>query len=198
MPRPNAAMIALLLALAASTPSRAVAQTYQVDPAHTSVVFSVSHMGFSFTYGMFDKAEGAVTLSDDPKECSFAMTIEVGSIDTGNADRDKHLLNPDFFHAEKNPQITFKSESVTIGSDDEGRTLYEATGPMTMCGVTNKVTLPIALVGQGSDPWGGERVGFVCQTVVDRTSFGMTGGVDAIGKEVSVVVSFEALPPKSE
>ncbi|MEQ8848297.1 YceI family protein [Botrimarina sp.] len=184
----------LLLALVAGA---AQAASYQVDPSHTSVVFSISHMGLSYTYGMFRECSGQVDFdSADPSAARFRLTIPVASIDTMNAKRDEHLQAADFFDAEKFPQIAFESTSVEPTTGPDGKPLYNVTGKLTLHGVTKEVTLPVRLLGESSGPSGGPRVGFHCQTTLKRSDFGMSGGIPAIGDSVGVTVSFECVPPQ--
>ena len=84
------------------------------------------------------------------------FTIKTASINTDNADRDKHLKSPDFFDVEKNPEITFKSSKVTPAGKDK----YNVDGTLTLRGVSKPVTLPVEFQGFVKDPWGNEKAGF--------------------------------------
>lgn len=171
-----------------------------VDPAHTSVVFSISHMDLSFCYGMFKQVGGDVNFDrQNPAACQFQFVVNVGSIDTAQPKRDQHLMSADFFDAEQFPQITFVSKSVKPSQDEKGRTVYQVTGDMTMHGVTKEMTLPVVLVGDKKNPQTGQTaVGFLCQTTIKRSDFGMTGNLGPIGDAVGVTVSFEASPPQPQ
>lgn len=192
MPRP---MLCSLLLLACFS-SYAAAQPYVVDPAHTSVVFSVGHMGYSFTYGMFRETAGSVVLDEgDPTKSRFDLMVKVASISTGNEARDKHLLNADFFDVEKFPAITFKGTPMGAAQDQKGRTVYQVKGQLTMHGVSKEVTLPMTLLKLENDYQGKPRVGFHCETVVNRVDYGVGEDNPAISRNIGVTFSFEAAQP---
>lgn len=172
----------------------AAGQNYVVDPAHTSVVFSVGHMGYSFTYGMFREPSGTVTwgpAADGPEQ--FDLKVKVASIDTGNEARDAHLRNPDFFDAEKFPEIRFVGKAQAAQQDDKGRTIYPVDGQMTLHGVTRKLTLPIRLLKRGENHQGAPTVGFHCEAVIKRSDYGMDASLGPISDNIGVTFSFEAV-----
>ena len=181
------------LATVAALPLRA--ETFAVDPAHSEVSFQIRHM-VSQVRGRFNDFSGTVQL--DPKNLpasSVDFHIKVTSIDTNVADRDKHLRSADFFDIEKYPEITFKSESIQAAGKDK----YNVTGPLTMHGVTKKVTLPVTLGGQVKDPWGNTRAGFEIETTLDRKDYGIvwnkaldSGGV-MLGDDVKVAINLETV-----
>ncbi|HEX2737732.1 MAG TPA: YceI family protein, partial [Acidimicrobiia bacterium] len=88
------------------------AGTYTLDPAHSTVGFIARHLVFTKVRGRFTEFDATVHIADVPSESSVEATIKVASIDTGQKDRDAHLLSPDFFDAEHYPTITFKSTGV--------------------------------------------------------------------------------------
>src|SRR5947209_14950172 len=99
-------------AVGAAAPARA-ADTYAVDPMHSSVYFKISHLGLANVFGRFNEFSGNFTLDpDDAGKCSFEMTIKPESVDTNNPKRDSHLRSPDFFNVKQFPAITFKSTAV--------------------------------------------------------------------------------------
>jgi polyisoprenoid-binding protein YceI len=169
------------------------ADTYTVDPAHSEVSFQIRHM-VSQVRGRFNDYSGTVNM--DPKNMansSVEFHIKAASIDTNNADRDKHLRTADFFDVEKYPEITFKSDSVKPAGKDK----YNVTGTLTMHGVSKKVTLPVTFLGEGKDPWGGTRAGFETETTLDRKAYGIVwnkaidnGGV-LLGDDVKVDINLE-------
>ncbi len=192
----------LLFAFAASwiaaAPATAhAADIYDLDQSHFSIVFSVSHMNMSYTYGIFRQANARVVLDRENQAATkFQMTISTESIDTNNAGRDKHLKGPDFFDVAQFPAITFESTTVTLDSRTEGRIVYQVTGNLTMHGVTRQVTLPIQLLGEGPGPGGqGQHAGFLTQTELKRSDFGMTKFLEnnMVGDAVGITVSFEGV-----
>jgi len=192
---PRTAILLAPALLLAAAPAATLAQTYVVDPAHTSIVFSVKHLEFSYTYGMFRKAEGRVEFDkDDPAACKFNLSVDVASLDTMNEQRDQHLRSEDFFDVDNHPKMTFVSTEVTKATGEEGQEVYQAKGALTVRGVTREVTMPMTLVGAGVGMDQKPRIGFLCRTSINRSDFGMdymVGPGDAIG----LTLSFEAAAP---
>ena len=162
------------------------ADSYALDPSHTAIVFSVGHLGFSYTYGRFNVANGEFVL--DGANSKFAFKIDVNSLDTNNEKRDEHLRSAEFFDVANHPAISFQSTLVEETSDG-----YTITGNLTMHGVTRQVRLPIKKLGEGAGPYGKYRVGFMSQFQVKRSDFGVSGMLGPIGDEVALSVSFEGI-----
>lgn len=188
-----------LTALACLTTARtatAAPETYTVDPAHTSIVFSVSHTGFSYTYGVFRKAEGAYLLDKtNPAACQFRFTIQTASLDTNHPERDIHLRSPDFFNAQEFPTITFVSTSCAQATTPDGSIVFNVTGELTMHGVKQRVTLPLRMLGEGVGPFKDYRTGFLSNITLKRTDFNMSNLLDnnMVGDAVAVTISFEGI-----
>jgi polyisoprenoid-binding protein YceI len=170
------------------------ADQYAVDPSHTSVIFGVSHLGYSFTYGRFNKVSGEFTLdAAKPEAASFSLAIDAASIDTNDAKRDDHLRGPDFLNTGEFPVISFKSNKVTVEKEGDATT-YVVSGELTMHGETKPVTLNLVKLGEGPGPTGQDfRTGFNCQTKLSRSEWGMTKMVPHIGDEIAVTISFEGV-----
>jgi polyisoprenoid-binding protein YceI len=170
--------------------------TWNIDPTHSAITFSVRHMVVSKTRGRFGKFSGQLQL--DPTQLekgSVTVEIDPASIDTGDAQRDGHLRSGDFLEVEKFPKATFKSTKVI--ANGEGR--LKIAGDLTLRGVTRPVTLDATYEGAGKDPWGGERVGFSATTTLTRGDFGVsfnkaleTGGV-LVGEKVELNLEVEAI-----
>jgi polyisoprenoid-binding protein YceI len=125
------------LALTLSALAHAQASTWKIDPAHAAAEFSIRHMGLSNVHGHFGGVNGEIVL--DPASLSKASvkaTVDVTTIDTGVADRDKHLKSADFFDVAKYPTLTFVSKKVVKTADG-----YAVTGDLIMHGVTKEVVL---------------------------------------------------------
>jgi polyisoprenoid-binding protein YceI len=169
------------------------AETVVIDGTHTSVIFGVSHMGFSYTYGRFNKVSGGYVLDrENPEASQFQLAIDAASIDTNDQKRDQHLKSPDFFNVKQFPVISFQSTGVKIEETEQG-TIYNISGNLTIHGVTRQVTLPAQKLGEGNGPGGGFRSGFICQTKINRSEFGMTNMIPMIGDEVALTISFEGV-----
>ena len=132
-------------------------------------------MNMSYTYGMFRQAQARVTLDrENPANSKFQFTIKTDSIDTNNAQRDTHLKGPDFFDVVSFPDITFESTTVVLDNRPQQGIVYQVTGDLTMHGVTRQITLPIQLLGEGPSLDGKPHAGFLTQTELKRSEFGMT------------------------
>ena len=192
--------IALVLALALSAAAAfADTQTYVVDRAHSQATFTIRHLMSKVT-GKFDDFAGVVNVDRaNPAASSVEFTIKTASIDTGDAGRDKHLRTPDFFDAEKNPEIHFKSTSI---APTKTKNVFDVTGDLTMRGVTKRVTLPVEFLGFQKDPWGNERAGFALETTLNRKDYGINwnkaldNGGFLVGDDVKVSINLETLPKK--
>jgi len=183
---------ALLAALAAITTPALAADHYLLDPNHTTVMFSVNHMGFSKVYGRFDKVEGAFTLDQAaPEKSSVVVTIDAASIDTNQAKRDDHLRSKDFFEAAAFPQLIFKSTSVK----KTGEKTATMTGDLTLHGVTKPVSLSVTLTGAGPHPVDQTKTiaGFSARGTLKRSDFGMTYGVPVVGDEIELIIETESI-----
>ncbi len=175
---------------------QARADNYLVDKSHASMIFGVSHFGYSYTYGRFsfDARSNFVWDKANPAASKFQLVIPVASLDTDDAKRDDHLRNADFFNAKQFPVILFQSTSVrpALQNNAEGNK-YEVVGNLTMHGVTKEVTLPVTKMGEGLGPYGKYRSGFSCQATIKRSDFGMTNMIPSIGDDVAIMVSFEGI-----
>ena len=145
------------------------AGTWQVDPAHSSVEFSVKHMGIANVRGRFTDFQGTVEVGQDAWSAKARGSIKVASIDTGEPQRDAHLRSADFFDVEGFPEITFESTRVEPIDDNSSR----VWGNLTMHGITREVKLDLVLQGTDTDPWGNERAGAEIQGVLNRKDFDM-------------------------
>lgn len=172
----NARALGAVLAAAAiiafsATVARAA--EYRIDPGHSFVQFKISHLGYSWMIGTFDKLSGSFTFdpSADPAGQKISVEIDTASIDTGHAERDKHLRSPDFLDVDKFPKATFVSTAYE--GDAQGGTMK---GNLTLMGVTKPIAIDISKVGEGDDPWGGYRAGFEGKVALKRSEFG--AGID--------------------
>jgi polyisoprenoid-binding protein YceI len=169
--------------------------TYELDPSHSSVNFSVRHLMVSKTKGRFADFAGTVTIAEDPLESSVEVEIQTASVDTRDETRDGHLRSADFFDADVNPVITYRSTTVTPGA----KGTWDVEGQLTVRGVTKAVPLSVSFEGGAVDPWGNPRIGFEAHTELDREAFGLTwnqtletGGV-LVGKAVKIDIEAEAV-----
>jgi polyisoprenoid-binding protein YceI len=152
-----------------STPTLVPTGTWVVDPKHSSVEFQVKHMGIATVRGVFNEFQGRLEVGDDLVSARAFGTVDVGSVDTNEPQRDDHLRSPDFFHHEQFPQIAFESTRIELVDDDTVR----ITGDLTLHGVTREITLAAEVNGTDVDPWGNDRVGLEVTGQLSRGDFGM-------------------------
>jgi polyisoprenoid-binding protein YceI len=179
------------LALTFAFSSAALAGDYAADPVHSFVVFDVHHLEAGYVYGTFAGPSGAISYdAADLTQSSFDISVDVDSIDTRNANRDKDLKGPDFFDAKQFPAMKFKSTSVKKTGDNT----MDVTGDLTLKGVTKSITVPMEITGTGKGMKGETRTGFRADFKIDRTDFGITAdAAPVIGNEIHIVVAIEAI-----
>ena len=175
------------------TPSY-TAGTWDIDPVHSDVSFSVRHMMVSKVRGRFGSFSGQIATGEDITGSSVTATIDATSIDTNNEQRDNHIRSADFFDVANHPTWTFVSSAVRADDDE----LF-LDGELTIKGVTRPVTMQASVEGAGEDPWGAERVGIRVRGKLDRKDFGLTwqqplakGGV-LVGEEVRILIDVSAV-----
>ena len=159
--------------------------TWQLDPAHSSVEFSVKHMMMTTVRGHFRNMQGTLTGDRDrPEHAGVEATIEVASIDTGVADRDGHLRSADFFDAERFPRVTFRSRRIEGDPPKQEGDRFRVVGDLTLRDTPMELSLDCEYHGRGTDPWGKTRAGFSFRAEIDRREWGLrwnqvleTGGV---------------------
>lgn len=170
------------------------AGSWQIDPSHSSVAFSVRHLGLSKVRGQFASFTGALSVLEPAELSSVVVSIEVDSIDTREPARDGHLKSPDFLDAAEHPTLTFASRTVTGGGSH-----WEVEGDLTIKGISRPVTLDVTYEGAATDPWGGSRIAFSASTEIDREDWGMTynqaleAGGWLVGKKVKIELEVEAV-----
>jgi polyisoprenoid-binding protein YceI len=166
------------------------AETYVIDPVHSSVDFKVRHLGISWVQGSFQKFAGKGMFDlDKPETSALEVTVEAGSITTGNEKRDGHLKSEDFFNAAKFPTLTFKSTKVV----KKGEGSFEVTGDMTLLGVTKPLTFVVNTFGPVEGMQKELRRGGDTEFTIKRSDFGMAKMVGPIGDEVKVSLAFSAI-----
>jgi polyisoprenoid-binding protein YceI len=174
-----------------------MAETYTIDPAHSSIQFSIRHMMVSNVRGAFTGVKGAIVHdAANPANSSIDAEIDVNTINTNDVNRDAHLKTAEFFDVEKYPTMKFVSKKVEKTGDNE----YKATGDLTIHGVTKQVVLTVDEVSpEGKDPWGNTRIGASAKGKINRKDFGLTwtaaletGGV-LVGDEVKLEFDIEAI-----
>ncbi|WP_030390883.1 YceI family protein [Streptomyces sp. NRRL S-241] len=144
---------------------------YAIDPAHSSIGFTVRHAMVTNVRGAFTEHEGTLHLDGaDPARSTAIIEVKIASVDTGIADRDAHLRSGDFFDAEAFPLMTFRSTTAaTLGGDT-----YRITGDLTIKDVTRPLSIDLEFNGSATDAYGNERVGFEGSAEILRSDWGLT------------------------
>ena len=178
--------------------SSAFAAKFEIDPAHTSVMFIAPHLVISKVKGRFDKFNGSFDFDEKTMKLdNVLVNIKTDSLNTNEKDRDKHLRSPDFFDVAKYPEMTFKSTKVVYEKDKPEK----VEGNLTIRGITKPITLEIDYNGAITDAWGNRVVSFEAEGKVDRKDFGIIwnkaldkGGV-TVGDEIKIEIEGEAKVP---
>ncbi len=158
-------VLALVAGLALlSTTAPLSAADYAIDTVHSFIQFRIKHLGYSWLYGRFNSFDGAFRYGSG--EHYIRVEIDPASVDTNYAERDKHLRSKDFLDVKKYPVARFESTHYAAASG-------ELSGELTLHGVTKTITLKVQKIGEGKDPWGGYRAGFIATTELKRADFGI-------------------------
>jgi polyisoprenoid-binding protein YceI len=170
---------------------------WQIDPAHSAAHFSVRHLMISNVRGEFTKLTGSAQINPaDLAKSTVEVTIEAGSLNTREAQRDEHLRSPDFFDVANYPTLTFRSKRV----EPQGAEAFKLTGDLTIRGVTKQVTFDVdGPTPSVKDPWGNTRAGVTASAKINRKDFGLVwnalteaGGV-VVGDEVKITIDAELI-----
>jgi len=181
--------IFIILAMLCATPAWAKVQEYRFDKAHTTIMFSINHLGFSNVIGRFTEYDGTLMFDEDNLENSkVEVTLYPAGIRTESKDLDDTLRQSDWFNVKKHPKITFHSDGVKKLEGNKA----QVYGWMTMMGVEKSVILDITFNKAGTHPQTREYVaGFSADTNINRSDFGMNNYVPIIGESVKVHIEAE-------
>ncbi|WP_411957881.1 YceI family protein [Paracoccus homiensis] len=185
------AALTTAFALAASA-ALAEPVTYDFDTSHSQIVFDYNHLGFSTTTGMFSGITGKIAFdAEDPANSSVEASFPIASLMTGDEGRDKHFLSADFFGSDAaTPEVTFVSTGIEVTGDNTAL----ITGDLTLNGVTKETVLDTTLNQQGNHPMQNKPwMGFDATTTLLRSDFNLGMFAPAVGDEVEVKISVEAM-----
>lgn len=164
--------LALAAAFTAAFMGQAQAADYIVDTqgAHAFVNFKVSHLGYSWLHGRFDKFDGKFSYDNANLAASkISIEIDTSSVNSNHAERDKHIRSADFLNVDKSSKATFVSSKVVPKADGK----FDLIGNFTLNGVTKEITIAASKTGEGKDPWGGYRAGFEGSTSIKMADYGI-------------------------
>jgi len=185
-------LTAYALAAAILLPAQVLADKYLIDTegSHAFIQFRIQHLGYSWLSGRFNTFSGTFDYDENnPDKASVQVDIDVASIDSNHAERDKHLRGDEFLDVKKFPRAKFESTSFSENGDGTA----ELKGKLTLHGVTNPVTIDVQHIGQGDDPWGGYRRGFEGTTRIALADYGVKYNLGPKSKEVELILSVEGV-----
>jgi polyisoprenoid-binding protein YceI len=175
------------------------AGTWKIEPVHSEISFQVRHLAISKVRGKFENFDVTIVTADDPRDTTIEASIDVSSVNTGQAARDNHLRSSDFFLVEQHPRMLFKAtgENITIDGDD-----FTIVGDLTLRGVTQPITLKGELGGVIDDPYGNVRAGATATTKINRQDFGVSwntaleAGGFTLGDDVTITLELQVVLQK--
>jgi len=197
--KPSLRLLAALLAVVTfASPAAAAPTTWKVDPNHTEVGFEVRHF-FSKVHGVFHDMQGTIVFDEqDPTAIKIEAVARVRSVDTGNQKRDAHLQTADFFNAERDSLLSFRSTKV----ERAGKNKFKISGDLTMRGVTKPVVFDAEFLGSSDVSIEGKaygaKAGFSATTVVNRKDYGINwnktldNGGTVLDDNVTIILNIEA------
>jgi polyisoprenoid-binding protein YceI len=173
-------------------PIKAMAAEYKLDPTHSFINFKVSHLGYSWLLGRFNKLSGELSFDPaNPEASKISVLIDTTSLDSNHSERNIHLKGEEYLDVKTYPEAKFVSTSYRGG--EQGGTL---SGKLTLHGVTQDIEFDIKKVGEGDDPWGGYRAGFEGTITIKRTDFGMESNLGPLADDVYLDLFIEGVQRK--
>lgn len=181
----------MLASLSSPTPAVAKAERFELDPVHTRVAFQVSHAGFSNPVGTFSGTTGTLSFdADDWSTAQLTVRVPITTLELGDANWQKKILDPTFFNSARFPEASFVSTAV----EKTGENTAHVTGELTMRGATRPVTLEVTLNALKRHPLTFKRTaGFSATATLSRKDFGMDAWSSLVGDEVRLIIEAEAV-----
>ena len=173
---------------------------WNLDPAHSSIEFSVRHMGFATVRGRFKQFAMTVESDEQNRLSLVEATIDAASIDTGEGDRDAHLRSADFLEVERFPELRFSGTRI----EENGRNRYRVTGDLTIRGTSKPVTFDVEVQDPINDPFGNVRAAAEARGKLNRKDWGLTwnqvleAGSMLVGEDVRFTLDLQAVAAEKE
>jgi polyisoprenoid-binding protein YceI len=179
--------------VAAATTVKAAPATYEIDPAHATVAFLVSHIGYAKVLGRFAAVDGTFEFDEETGALAkVAVTVAAASVATEHDARDQHVRNRDFLNAERFPDIAFTAAR----AERTGESTFDIVGELTLLGNTRPLVLQATLNKSAEYPIGDRAhvLGVSARGRLLRSEYGMTYGVanGLVGDEVEIIIEIEA------
>lgn len=184
--------LVFILGLGAATAQAAEHYVIDTKGMHAFITFKIKHLGYSWLEGRFDRFSGDFDFDDaNSANNKVKVDIDVSSVDTNHAERDKHLRSARFFDTDKFPKASF----VSTGWEDKGNGMAILKGKFTLRGVTKNIAIDVSQVGTGKDPWGGYRRGFEGTTTLHLSDYKMKEGhiLGPVAENVQLWLSVEGV-----
>lgn len=186
------ALGAVIAASLGFSTAQAAPQHFTLESPHTQIIFNVSHLGFSHSYGKFTEYSGHIIFDPEaPASSSVDVTIAAKSLELNDQKWNDHVRGADFIDAEKFPEITFKSTKIDV----TGEKTANITGDLTLHGVTKPVVLAATLNKFDKHPMSGKQVaGFSATAKLKRSDFGINYGLPNVGDDLNIIIEVETVP----
>ncbi len=185
-------LAAMLLILAAAMPARAEDYLIDTKGQHAFIQFKISHLGYSWLLGSFKRFSGTFTLDKrHPERSRASVTIDLASIDTNHAERDKHLRSDEFFDVKHFPTASFVSTAYKEKGGDRG----VLEGILNLHGYRRAIVIKLRRIGSGPDPWGGYRRGFEGHAMLYLPDYHFSRGkmLGPVARKVELYLSIEGV-----
>ena len=182
---------AILLLIVCAWPASAANYAFDTPGMHAFIHFRVKHLGFSWLYGQFRSFEGKFAFDPaDPASSSVHVEIDMSSLDSNHAERDKHLRSDDYLDVDEYPTARFVSKRIEVTGD----TSASVIGDFTLHGTTREISLDVRHIGGGPDPWGGERQGFEGSVAIQPADYGIEmAHLGQASATVEIILSIEGV-----
>lgn len=165
--------------------------SWTLDPHHSAVGFSVRHLGVSKVRGRFAEFTAGLDVGETADDIAISSTIQIGSLDTGNAQRDQHVLSSDLLDVAKRPTIAFRSTTISGAGED-----WRLAGELTIGEVTNPVTLDVEFGGVETGPDGKPHAGFEAVGEIRRSDYGLSFAPGVLGEVIKVTLDIQFVAPE--
>ncbi|WP_439632095.1 YceI family protein [Shinella sp.] len=178
-----------VLTYLATTAAAFAADSYKLDGGHSTIMYSLDHLGFATSHGIFRTMNGELLLDgQNPAASRLDVAVETTSVDGFDEGRSNAVRGTDFLDVANFPEMRFVSASIERTGENEAR----VTGNLTLHGVTRPLTLDAVLVKQGAHPLSGaQRVGFSATGSLKRSDYGIMGFLPMVGDDVTIRIDAE-------